>query len=160
MLNNYQPEIRLKTSQLTYYIFLPHCSTQLKIIQDSTADQKIRQDQGKTKEKLSLPRWIWEIDLAFCGKPITPVLTSHLDRGSAPGFRFPPKIPFLRLDSRVFWGCPAKSPLLFGQISLFIPFPLAANKSQMLGGGEMYGPNFTAKRVKIVGITAKSCVLL
>ena len=139
----YQPKIRLKTTQLTYYISLGHCSPELKIIRDSPPDQKIRQDplfhQVRQKKNSRV-----EMDLrdssGFRAKPITPVLTSHPDRGSAPGFRFPPKIPFLRLDSRVFWGCPAKSPLLFGQISLFIPFPLGANKSQMLGGGDVLDP--------------------
>ena len=52
----YRPKISSKTTQLSYYVSLGHCSLELKIIWDS-ADQKIREDplfhQVKQKKNLA-----------------------------------------------------------------------------------------------------------
>ena len=158
----YQPKIRMKTTQLTYYISFGHCSPELKIIRDSPPDQEIRQDSlfhQVRQKKNSRPRWIWEIALAFGCKPITPVLTSHATVGLLRGLDFHLKSPFWDSiavyfgDARPNLRCYlAKSHYLFH--FLLLPINLKC------WVGEMYGPNFTAKRVKILGITAKSCVLL
>ena len=91
------------------------------------------------------PRWISEIAVAYGGKPITPVLTSHATVGRLQGLDFHLKSPFWDSiaayfgDARPNLRCYlAKSHYLFH----FLLQPI----NLKCWVGEMYGPNFTAKR--------------
>ena len=136
----YQSKISLKTTQLSYYVSLAHCSPGLKIIWDS-ADQKIRQDplfhQVRQKKNFQ-SRWIWEIALAYGGKPITSALTSHGTVGLLQGLDFHLKSPFWDSIAAYFGDARLNLRCYLAKSHYLFHFLLQPINLQCWGGGDVW----------------------